>query len=112
MQKLYFLSMLLLSMLLFNACKKEKGDIPVVCTTGFSATVSLIVQTNCAFSSGCHGSGSTNTGGPFTSYSLIAAKKDQIKAQVEAGIMPQGGSLSATDKTALISWINCGAPNN
>ncbi len=35
-----------------------------------------------------------------------------MKAQVEAGIMPQGGTLAAADKTALISWINCGAPNN
>ena len=112
MCKVLVTSILLLSAMFFNACKKNTEDPPVVCTTSFSATVSVIVQTNCAFSSGCHGTGSTNTGGPFTNYSLIAAKKDIIKGQVEAGIMPQGSSLTATDKAALIAWINCGAPNN
>ena len=110
MRKIIVISFFILSALLMNACRKESTDNN--CTTSFSATVSVTIQTNCAFSSGCHGSGSTNTGGPFTSYSLIFSKKDQIKAQVEAGIMPQGGTLPAADKTALISWINCGAPNN
>ena len=112
MRKVFVTSVLLLSTMVFNACKKNTVDPPVTCTTSFSTTVSIIVQTNCAFTSGCHGNGSTNTGGAFTSYSLIAAKKDIIKGQVEAGIMPQGSSLTATDKTALIAWINCGAPNN
>ena len=95
------------------ACKKEQPEPdPTTCSTSFSATVSVIVQTNCAYSGGCHGSGSTNAGGPFTSYALIAAKKNIIKGQVEAGIMPQGSSLSVSDKAALIAWINCGAPNN
>lgn len=110
MRKIIVISFFSLSALLINACKK--GGTDNNCTTSFSASVSVIIQTNCAFSSGCHGSGSTNTGGPFTSYNLIFSKKDQIKAQVEAGIMPQGGTLAAADKTALISWINCGAPNN
>ena len=79
MCKVLVTSILLLSAMFFNACKKNTQDPPVVCTTSFSATVSVIVQTNCAFSSGCHGTGSTNTGGPFTNFSLIAAKKDIIK---------------------------------
>ncbi len=112
MCKVFVTSVMLLSTMLFNACKKKTDDPPVICTTSFSATVSVIVQTKCAFSSGCHGTGSTNTGGSFTSYALIAAKKEIIKAQVEAGIMPQGSSLTANDKAALIAWINCGAPNN
>jgi hypothetical protein len=98
------------SALLINGCKKDSADNN--CTTSYSASVSVIIQTNCAYSSGCHGSGSTNTGGPLTSYSLIFSKRNQIKSQVEAGIMPQGGTLPATDKAALISWINCGAANN
>ena len=112
MRKVLVTFVILLSTILFNACKKKTDDPPFTCTTSFSATVSVIVQANCAFSSGCHGTGSTNTGGPFTSYILIAAKKEIIKGQVEAGIMPQGSSLTANDKAALIAWINCGAPNN
>lgn len=110
MRKMIVISAFILIEFLMNACKKGSTDNN--CTVGFSATVSVVVQTNCAYNSGCHGSGSTNTGGPFTSYSLIFSKRDQIKAQVEAGIMPQGGTLFAVDKNALISWINCGAPNN
>ncbi|MBY0476390.1 MAG: hypothetical protein K2Q24_02000 [Chitinophagaceae bacterium] len=112
MRQLFFCVILLTGAILLHACKKDQPKPDPTCSTSFSATVSVIVQTNCAYSGGCHGSGSTNAGGPFTSYALIAAKKDIIKGQVEAGIMPQGASLTAGDKAALIAWINCGAPNN
>lgn len=36
----------------------------------------------------------------------------QIKASVVCGRMPKGRSFNATDKAALICWINNGAKNN
>lgn len=69
------------------------------------------MNTTCAIG-GCHDAASTNVGGPFTSYSLIFAKRSTIKSQIVAGIMPQTGSLTPDQKNKIICWIDAGAPNN
>jgi uncharacterized membrane protein len=74
--------------------------------------VNPIVQTKCAFSSACHGAGTTNVGGAFTSYDLMKAKASQMKLQVQTGLMPQTGSLTDAEKKSIICWIESGAPNN
>lgn len=74
--------------------------------------VNPIVQTKCAFSSGCHGAGSTNSGGVFMTHAQMQAKAAQIKIQVQTGLMPQTGSLTAAEKQSIICWVNAGAPNN
>ena len=74
--------------------------------------VNPIIQSKCAFSSTCHGVGSTNVGGPFTSYDLIKAKATTIKLQVQTGLMPQTGSLTPTELQSIVCWVEAGAPNN
>lgn len=74
--------------------------------------VSPIFQTKCAINSGCHAAGSSNVGGPFTSYDLIKAKASQIKLQVQTGLMPQTGHLTPTELQSIVCWVDAGAPNN
>lgn len=74
--------------------------------------VNPIVQSKCSFSSSCHGTGSSNSGGALTSYDLIKAKAAQIKVQVQTGLMPQTGSLTPAEKQSIICWVEAGAPNN
>jgi uncharacterized membrane protein len=74
--------------------------------------VNPIVQTKCAFSPSCHAVGSTNIGGPLTNYTQIKNKAQSIKLQVQTGLMPQTGSLTAAEKQSIICWIEAGAPNN
>lgn len=74
--------------------------------------VNPIVQSKCSFSSSCHGSGSSNAGGVLTSYDLIKNKAASIKLQVQTGLMPQTGSLTAAEKQSIICWVEAGAPNN
>lgn len=71
-----------------------------------------IIQTKCAINSSCHAAGSSNVGGPLTSYDLIKARASQIKLQVQTGLMPQTGSLTPTELQSIVCWIESGAPNN
>jgi len=81
-------------------------------TSTFAANVQPLIQTRCATGSGCHASGSGNSGGPLTNHAQISAKAASIKSQVNSGAMPQGGTLTAAQKATIVCWINGGSPNN
>jgi hypothetical protein len=49
---------------------------------------------------------------PATSYSEISSAKTSIRSAVASGRMPQTGSLSTSQKNAILCWIDSGAPNN
>ena len=103
--------------ILLNACTKSGGSSPTPdpctgITAKFSTDVLPIINASCAINSSCHAAGSVNAGGPLTDYNKIFAKRSEIKFQVEAGLMPKTGSITATEKNKIICWINSGAPNN
>jgi len=74
--------------------------------------VNPIIQTKCSFSSSCHATGTSNIGGPLTTYDQIKNKAAQIKLQVQTGLMPQTGSLTAAELQSIVCWVESGAPNN
>lgn len=78
----------------------------------FAADVQPIFNSTCSNSSFCHGTNSTNSGGPLTDYNKIFLKRSDIKGQINAGLMPRNGSLTADQKNKIICWIDSGAPNN
>ena len=78
----------------------------------FAADVNPIVQSSCATSVSCHGAGSNSGPGPLLTYQQVFNARASIRSEVAAGRMPIGGSLSATQKSAIICWINNGALNN
>ncbi|MFN8250400.1 MAG: hypothetical protein U0V75_00865 [Ferruginibacter sp.] len=78
----------------------------------FTADVKPILNTVCSINSNCHAAGSTNSGGPFTTYAEVNAKKSNIRAAILSGVMPQTGSISQAQINAFICWIDSGAPNN
>lgn len=81
-------------------------------TPKFGADVQPIITSLCATNSSCHASGSTNSGGAFTSYSEINAKSSNIKAAILGGSMPKTGAISQAQINAIICWIDSGSPNN
>ena len=116
-------ALIISSVLLFAACSKSDtatgggtgGTRTFSCagiTPKFAADVQPILTTVCSINSNCHASGSTNSGGPFTSYTEVNAKKSNIRAAILAGTMPQSGSISQAQINAFICWIDSGAPNN
>jgi hypothetical protein len=80
-------------------------------TKSFSTDVNPIIQNICA-TSGCHNAGSTNGPGALISYQQIFSARSAIHTAVGNGTMPKTGSLTADQKSAILCWINGGAPNN
>ena len=106
-----------LILLLFYSCSKggDGGGGGVDCGTvsnkAFNADVFPITQGRCNLA-GCHATGSTNGPGQLTNYNEIFAARAQIRSAVSAGRMPQGSTLSQSQKNSIICWIDGGAPNN
>lgn len=108
-----------------TACIKQSNDDPgsggvigggnldcnTVTNKRFSADVNPIIQTTCN-RAGCHATGSTNGPGALTNYSEIYSARERIRYVMSVGNMPPGGSLSYTQRSYIICWIDSGAPNN
>jgi len=78
----------------------------------FVTDVNPVIQGSCATSQGCHGAGSINGPGPLLTFSQVFNARASIRSAVSSGRMPLNGSLSATQKNAIICWVDAGAPNN
>lgn len=127
MKKLTAICLFISGCILFNfSCSKKdngtagggsgSGNTRTFSCTGitptFSADIQPILTTVCSINSSCHGSGSLNSGGAFTNYAQVNAKKSNIRAQILSGAMPQTGSITQAQVNAFICWIDSGAPNN
>jgi hypothetical protein len=118
-----FTSLFIFLVVLFTACSKSDstpgggggGGITFSCagiSPKFAADVQPIVTSLCATSSNCHASGSNNSGGVFSNYAEVNAKKSTIRSQILSGAMPKNGTISQAQINAVICWIDSGAPNN
>jgi len=113
-------SMLVVVVFLLVACTKRHEDTLGTVSPGngsgpatsFAVDVDPIVQSSCAASSGCHGSGSSAGPGPLLTYTQVFNAKSSIRSAVSSGRMPPNGGLSVTQKNSIIFWIDSGAPNN
>ena len=107
---------LTLSVFITISCSKDNGggstsvDCSTVTNKAFAADVNPIIQSSCNIA-GCHAAGSFNGPGALTNYAQISAAASSIKTAVSSGRMPQGSSLSASQKNSIICWVNSGAPN-
>jgi hypothetical protein len=98
------------------SCSKSGGDNPPVIncngpSKSWANDVSPIIQTYCNQAS-CHDVASVNGPGPLTNYSQVFSARSLIKDQVANGLMPQNATLNNTQRSAIVCWINSGAPNN
>lgn len=114
-----------IGILVLNSCSKDNGgsgggggggggssiNCATVTNKAFNADVLPIFNAVCA-ASGCHASGSTNGPGALTNYTQIFAARSTIRSAVSSGLMPQNSTLSLSQKSSIICWIDSGAPNN
>ncbi len=80
--------------------------------SAFAANVNPVIQSTCATDATCHGNGSANGPGPLLTYTQIFNARIAIKTSVSNGTMPKTGSLTATQKSTIICWVDAGGPNN
>jgi hypothetical protein len=112
---------LVFAIVFFSTCSKKDAATGGGSSKTFSCTsiaptftgdVQPILTTVCSINSNCHAGGTTNSGGPFTNYTEVNARKADIRAAILSGTMPQSGSISQAQVNAFICWIDSGAPNN
>ncbi|MFT3709993.1 MAG: hypothetical protein QM817_20365 [Archangium sp.] len=46
----------------------------------------------------------------FTSQALVNAQLSSIKSEISSGKMPEGTTLSSTDKARILAYLACGVP--
>jgi hypothetical protein len=76
----------------------------------FAADVAPIISSSCAVAS-CHASAGNGPGALLTHAQIFAARS-AIRSAVSTGRMPQGSTLSTSQKNSIICWIDSGATNN
>lgn len=112
---LKYFSVIALLLIFFNACSKDPKLEPVDCSgpvKSFAADVSPVIQASCATDSDCHGTGSSSGPGPLLNYSQVFNARSDIRSAVATGNMPLNGTLTATERNAILCWIDNGAANN
>jgi hypothetical protein len=106
------ISLLFIIFITLYSCKKSDGatsEIPCNPSVSFAATVKPIFINNCAIKD-CHDG--NNMPAIADTYIQSRDNSPQIKFAVENGTMPKGFKLSATDKAAILCWIDNGSKNN
>src|SRR5687768_1973875 len=102
-------------LLIITSCSKSDDTPAMDCSTAsrsFATDVNPIIQSSCATNTTCHGSGSINGPGPLLTYNHVFNARTSIKSAVGNGSMPKNGSLTAAQRSAIICWVDNGAPNN
>lgn len=91
---------------------------PVSCPSpppSWSAQVQGIIERRCALGGECHGEGGAEQGMyDFTSYAGVAQNYMMMQVEVATCNMPPFYGVAPThdEWTALLSWLQCGAPDN
>lgn len=111
--------------ILLFACSKSVNNMTSNSTVGnttnidcsgaaksFSKDVAPIISSTCATGSNCHGSGSFNGPGELLTYTEISNAGAQIRSAVLSGLMPKTGSLTTSQKSSIVCWIDNGSPND
>ncbi|MEO6951039.1 MAG: hypothetical protein ABI321_04425 [Polyangia bacterium] len=79
----------------------------------YASDVAPLIESNC---SGCHMAGGSAADRPLTSYDALFKLKGSAFTAVYGCVMPPADDavdqLTPDQRTTLIQWLACGAPNN
>ncbi len=115
------LSRKLLLGLALTACSSHSAasatcpqDLPTACPSNvpsYQSDVAPIFASRCVV---CHSPDGSDTQRTYVNYAAIYANRGAILDQVYACNMPPSGDPAPTapERTKLLTWLICGAPNN
>ena len=88
------------------------SDLPASCPgapPSYADQIAPIIQARCA---SCHAPGAVEGNHDYTTWVGLYAERGTILSQVYTCAMPQAGStpLTASERTAVLDWLVCGAP--
>jgi hypothetical protein len=83
----------------------------------YQQTIAPIFQERCV---PCHYAGSSIAKFDFSRYTVVRANRGSVLNQIyaclmppeDAGGLPDAGQLGNTERTEVLTWLVCGAPNN
>ncbi len=119
MKKMHLFLSVLALLFFFLSCSKSGSDTGspgsgINCdgtAKTFTGDVNPLVQSFCN-QANCHTNGSVNGPGPLTNFTQVFNARVAIRSAISSGFMPRNATLTTAQKTAIICWIDGGAPNN
>lgn len=89
------------------------ADLPASCpagAAGYQATIAPLIAGKCT---PCHAPGGQSSH-PLLTWAEVHALRGEVLSQVYACRMPQAGApaLTAAERTELLGWLVCEAPND
>jgi hypothetical protein len=93
-----------------SACDRQLPTCPAM-PPSYQRDVAPIIKGECA---ACHFAGSTIARGVYSTYAQLQAGRGSVLNEVFACKMPVAPvpPLSPDERTTLLTWIECGGPNN
>jgi len=90
------------------------NDRPTSCPSpapSYQSSIAPLISAHCLV---CHSPGGQEASFPFVTYQEVFTERSPILDQVFACNMPPSGQpqLSTQERTQLLTWLVCGAPNN
>ena len=93
-------------------CPANAAATPTSCPSdppSYVSDVAPIISQECL---SCHAESGEESSIPLETYDEVFSERTVAQDQVESCAMPQSGSLSDSQRTTLLTWFACGAPNN
>lgn len=92
------------------ACTTTLPDCPPS-PPSYQGEVAAIIASRCE---GCHYPGNPSSKFEYSTYASVHASSGSMLTQVYTCKMPlaDAGALTDSERTALLTWLVCGAPNN
>src|SRR3954463_1509324 len=102
MKKLIILGMVMTPIF---SCSKQTETAAAECSgdaKSYAKDVSATIQNSCATNPACHAAGSYNGPGALLTYAQVYQFRLDIRHAVANGSMPEGSSLSATERNDIL----------
>jgi hypothetical protein len=109
-----YIGILIFVLFIFQTCKKDdlkNLDCGKVSST-YHSDIKPLVDTQCATSGGCHGSGSGRDYSTYSGLKTVADNGSLERTTITDKSMPPSGALSLDDRKKIKCWLNNGSPNN